>query len=129
MWQRPSLSDRYLSRALKSEEIIRVPLGPNTAKDAIEKLRGGIADLFGLDAGIGHEITEGLLGAKIVPRAFDSVPIAVALPKGRSPAAQAKLAELIREAKQSGIVQRAIERAGLRGLRVPPPTAELTTAR
>jgi polar amino acid transport system substrate-binding protein len=115
-----SPSDRYLSQTLKAAEIVRVPLSANTASDAIERLRGDNADVFGLDAGIGYEITDGLPGAKIIPGNFNTVPVAVALPKGRSPASQAKLADLIKEAKQSGVVQRAIEQAGLRGLRVAP---------
>jgi polar amino acid transport system substrate-binding protein len=115
-----SPSDGYLTRTLKSAEIVRVPLGPNTTRDAIEKLRGGDADLFGLDAGLGYEIADGLPGAKVVPGAFNTVPVAVALPKGRSAAAQVKIGELIKEAKQTGVVQKAIERAGLRGLHVAP---------
>ena len=44
----------------------------------------------------------------------------VALPKGRSSAAQGKFAEIVNEAKRTGIVQKAIEQAGLRGVRVAP---------
>jgi polar amino acid transport system substrate-binding protein len=45
--------------------------------------------------------------------------VAVALPKGRSAAALAKLVEILAEAKRTGLVQKAIEQAGLRsGVRV-----------
>jgi polar amino acid transport system substrate-binding protein len=44
----------------------------------------------------------------------------LALPKGRSSAAQAKLAEIVNEAKRTGIVQKAIDEASLRGVQVAP---------
>ena len=40
------------------------------------------------------------------------------LPKGRSAAAQAALANLVDEAKQSGVVEKAIEAKGLKGVNV-----------
>ena len=40
--------------------------------------------------------------------------------RGGSAAAQDKLAEIVNEAKRSGVVQRAIERAGFKGVRVAP---------
>jgi hypothetical protein len=42
------------------------------------------------------------------------------LPKGKSVAAQGKLAEIVNEATRSGVVQRSIERAGFKGVRVAP---------
>ena len=57
--------------------------------------------------------------AKVLPGAFNTVRVAVALPKGRSGAALAKLVEILAEAKRTGVVQKAIEQAGLRsGVRV-----------
>jgi transcriptional/translational regulatory protein YebC/TACO1 len=44
--------------------------------------------------------------------------VAVALPKGRSPAAQALLAMLIEEAKKTGVVQKAIDANALKGVSV-----------
>jgi polar amino acid transport system substrate-binding protein len=44
--------------------------------------------------------------------------VAAALPKGRSPAAQALLAALVDEAKQTGVVQTAIDAKGLKGVNV-----------
>jgi hypothetical protein len=56
-----------------------------------------------------------------VPGVFNNVHAAVALQKGRSPLAQAKLTELDNEAKRTGVVQKAIEQAGLRsGVRAAP---------
>jgi hypothetical protein len=44
----------------------------------------------------------------------------VSLPKGRSAAAQTWLAEIVNDAKRTGVVQRAIERAGFKGIHVAP---------
>jgi polar amino acid transport system substrate-binding protein len=65
-------------------------------------------------------LSDGLPGAKIVPEAFNTERYEVALPKGRSSAAQAKLAEIVNEAKKTGVVRKAIEQAGMKGVRVAP---------
>jgi len=44
--------------------------------------------------------------------------VAAALPKGHSPAAQALLATLVDEAKQTGVVQKAIDAKNLKGVNV-----------
>jgi hypothetical protein len=115
-----SPSDRYLSHTLKSAELVRIPLSAHIATDAIELFRGGKSDVFGADSGVGYPTADGLAGAKIVPGAFHIVRVAVAFPKGRSSAAQAKLAELVGEAKRTGVVLKAIEGLGLKGVRVAP---------
>jgi ABC-type amino acid transport substrate-binding protein len=111
-------SDRVLTREIKAAEIVRIPLSPTIAADAAELLRSGKANVFGADSGVGYPAAEALQGAKIVPGAFGTVLVAAALPKGRSPAAQALLAMVIDEAKQSGVVQKAIDAKGLRGVNV-----------
>jgi len=116
-----SPSDRYLSRALKSAELVRLTLSAKFPSDAIALLRDGKMDAFGADSGLIDAIAGDCPGARIVPGAFHTVRAAVALPKGRSPAAQAMLAEIANEAKRAGVVQKAIERAGLgKGVRVAP---------
>lgn len=114
-----SPSDRFLSRTLKSATLVRLPLSPKFPADAIDMLRSGTVDVFGADSGLIAAISGGYPEGKIVPGAFNTVRVAFALPKGRSPAAQARLAELLAEAKRTGIVQKAIEQAGLKsGVRV-----------
>jgi hypothetical protein len=116
-----SPSDRFLTRELKSAQLVRLPLSPNFPRDAIEMLHDGEADVFGADSGLIDSIASGYPGAKIVPGAFNTVRVAVAIPKGRSTAARTRLAEILTQAKRSGIVQKAIEQAGLKsGVRVPP---------
>jgi len=111
-------SERVLTREIKAAEIVRIPLSPTIATDAAELLRSGKADVFGADSGVGYPAAEALPGAKIVPGAFAMVRVAVAMPKGRSAAAQAALATLVDEAKQSGVVQKAINAKDLKGVNV-----------
>src|SRR5215471_5413321 len=112
-------SERVLTREIKAAEIVRIPLSRTIAADAADLLRSGKADVFGADSGVGYPAAEALLGAKIVPGAFAMVRVAAALPKGRSTAAQAALATLVDEAKQSGVVQKAIAAKDLKGVNVP----------
>jgi polar amino acid transport system substrate-binding protein len=112
-----SAQDVFLSRTLKSADFVRMPGGRT---DAIETLRSGKANLWAANATQAQAIVDGLPGAKIVPGAFNRERSSVALPKGRSSAAQGKLAEIVNEGKKTGIVQKAIERAGLRGVGVAP---------
>ncbi len=109
--------DKFLTRTLKSAELVRIPSGRSAA---IETLRSGKAHVFGSNAQIVHEVADGLPGAKIVPGQFNTVPMAVALPKGRSAAAQAGLAEIVKEAKAVSLVRKAIGQAGVKGVRVAP---------
>ena len=111
-------SDRVLTREIKAAEIVRIPLSPTIAADAAELLRSGKADVFGADSGVGYPAAAALSGAKIVPGAFALVAVAAALPKGRSSAAQAALATLLDDAKQTGVIQKAIDAKGLKGVNV-----------
>jgi len=111
-------SDRVLTREIKAAEIVRIPLSPTIVADATELLRSGKADVFGADSGVGYPAADALPGATIVPGAFAMVRVAAGLPKGRSAAAQAVLAAIVDEAKQSGVVQKAIDANGLKGVNV-----------
>jgi len=113
-----SPSDRFLSRTLKSAEIIRIPLSAHISVDAAELLRRGKADVFGADSGVAYPVVDELPGAKIIPGTFNIVRVAVAMPKGRAVEAQAKISEIVSEAKRTGVVQRAIDAAGLKGVHV-----------
>jgi polar amino acid transport system substrate-binding protein len=111
-------SDRVLTREIKAAEIVRIPLSQTIAADAADLLRSGKADVFGADSGVGYPAAEILPGAKIVPGTFAMVRVAAALPKGRSAATQAALSTLLEEAKQTGVVQKAIGAKGLKGVNV-----------
>jgi polar amino acid transport system substrate-binding protein len=111
-------SDGVLTREIKRAEIVRIPLSPTIVADAADLLRSGKADVFGADSGVGYPVAHALRNAKIVPGVFGVVPVTAALPKGRSSAAQAVLARIIDEAKQTGVVQRAIDAKDLKGVSV-----------
>lgn len=107
--------DLLLTRTLKSAQLVRVPAGG--VPDTIELLRSGKADVFASNGEIIHAAANGLPGSKIVPGAFNTVRMAVALPKGRSAAAQAMLTAIVNEAKDTGIARKAIEQYQLKGVR------------
>jgi polar amino acid transport system substrate-binding protein len=112
-----AVPDQFLSQNLKFAELVRVPAAIEVA---VETLRSGKADVFASSAQFAHALAANLRSAKIIPGAFLSVHMAVALPKGRSSVAQSRLTEIINEAKRTGIVQRAIDEAGLQGVRAAP---------
>lgn len=114
---RNSAQDQFLSRTLKSAELVRLSGG---ATDAVATLRSGKANVWATNATQAEAIAAGLPGARIVPGAFNKERSSILLPKGRSSAAQARVAEIVDEAKRTGVVQRAIEQANLRGVRVAP---------
>ena len=116
-----SPSDRFLSRTLKSARLVHLPLSPRFPADAVDLMRTGKADVFGADAGLISAIAGAYPEAAVVPGTFNVVRAAVALPKGRSAAAQALLADILDEAKRTGVVQKAIEQTGLTtGVHVAP---------
>jgi polar amino acid transport system substrate-binding protein len=110
-------SDRALTREVKVAEIVRT-LSSTIAADAAELLRSGKANVFGADSGVGYPAAEALSGAKIVPGAFGTVLVAAALPRGRSSAAHVLLTTILDEARQTGVVQRATDAKGLKGVNV-----------
>ena len=109
--------DKFLTRTLQSAQLVRVASGQVAA---IEALRSGTADVFGSNAQNVHEVADGLPGSTIVSGAFNTVPMAVALPKGRSSAAHVGLADIVKEAKAAGLVKKAIEESRVKGTRVAP---------
>ncbi len=110
-------SDQNLSRALTYAQVVRVPGGvPN----AVEVLRDGTVDVWAANPVTLQEIEDALPGSKVVPGAWTTGRYAASLPKGRSTAAQVRLAEIVTDAKRTGVVQKAIERAGFKGVRVAP---------
>ena len=84
----------------------------------IEAVREGRADVFGSNAENVQAVADAVPGATILPGAFVSVRMAVAVPKGRSPEARARLTEILDEAKRTDVVRRSIEGARLKGVRV-----------
>ena len=113
---RNASADVYLSRNLKSAELVRVD---GDVKVAIEMLRAGQADVYASSINSGRALESRMPGAKVIGP-FQTVVFAVALQKGRSPSAQQQLAQWINEAKASGLVAKALEQAGAEGWRMAP---------
>ena len=114
---RNSSSDQFLSRALKSAELVRFTGG---AGAGLKALRSGKVDIWAASASNVQGIAADLPGAKLLPEAFTNDPYTVALPRGRSSASQAKVVEIVNEAKKTGVVQKALEQTGVRGVRAAP---------
>jgi polar amino acid transport system substrate-binding protein len=109
-----SSSDQFLSRKLKSAELVRSGSGSAAA----DGLRDGKVDVYAASASNVYQIADRVPGAKIVPGAFTSDRYLVTLPKGRSSEARARIAEIVTQAKKTDLVRRAIEQTGMKGVRV-----------
>ena len=114
---RDHASTLALSRILKHAEMV----GAEIPEASLDLVRTGRADALA-------STRPGLLGSSrklpgsrvLEDRYAVSVGTAMVVPKGQA-GRLAYISEFIEEAKASGLVQRAIERAGQRGMRVAPP--------
>ena len=106
---------QFLKRTLKSAELV---LGPGSVASEVELLRTGKVDVYGANTNNLLLVAERLPGAKFVPGAFFAVHFAAAMPKTRSSAAQSRVATIVNDAKTTGLLQKAIEKAGLKGVRI-----------
>ncbi len=113
---RNEFADLALSRILKQAELVRAET-PDTAFDL---LRAGRADAYAAARPRLLEYSARLPGSRVLEDFFEAGVAAMAVPKGQA-GWLAYISESIEEAKASGVVQRAIERAGLRGVQVAPP--------
>jgi len=113
---RNASADAFLSRTLKSAELVRVA---GDIATAIDLLRTGKVDLYATGTDSVLKIADRLPGAKIIGT-FETVAFAVSIPKGRSSEAQSKITQIVNDAKTAGIVQKAIEKSDLKGVRVAP---------
>ena len=110
-------SDRILSQTLKSAQVVRVPGG---VSNAVEALRSGTVDVWAANPVTLREIEDALPGSRVVPGAWTTGRYAASLPEGRSVAARSELADIVNEAKRTGVVQRSIDQAGFKGVHVAP---------
>jgi polar amino acid transport system substrate-binding protein len=87
--------------------------------EAMEMMRSGNADAVALSRDSLRTLAARLPGSRIADGSFQTTGIAVAVPKNR-PAALAYVSAFIAEAKTSGALRRAFDRAGLTGEPVAP---------
>ncbi len=113
-----SAPDLFLSRSLKSAQVLRLPGG---AEAAIEALRSGKADAYAENAHMLSLYADRLPGSRVLEGRYTVIQHAVATPKGKA-AASAYLKTFVEEAKADGTVAEAIRAAGLRRTRVAPPS-------
>jgi polar amino acid transport system substrate-binding protein len=113
-----SAYDLFLSRSIQHADLIRAP-DPNAA---FELLVAGKVDVV---AGVRQHLVanvENLPGSRVLDGRFMAIQQALGIPKGRDAGAR-YLREFIDDVKASGLVAQAIEKAGVRGVSVPPRVA------
>ena len=106
----------FLSRNLKHARLVSA----DSNQAAFDLLKTGqVEALAGLTQAL-HDRLPQLPGSRILDGRFMGVQQSVAVPKGRD-AGLAYLKRVVEDAKASGLVARAIERTGARGVTVAPP--------
>jgi polar amino acid transport system substrate-binding protein len=106
---------RAAGRTLKNTSIKAV----QSIGEAVEMLGAGKADAFALSRDSLPPFAAMLAGSRIVDGAFQLTGVAIAVPKGR-PQALAAVTAFLDKAKNTGLVRRAFDRAGLEHLLVAP---------
>jgi polar amino acid transport system substrate-binding protein len=114
--QENSGPDVFLSRTLEHAVMVRASSNP----DALEALRSGRAEVMGSIKPVLFEMSNQLPGSRVLDDRPGIDPHAMAMPKGRD-LGVAYARQFIEDAKSEGLVQAAIERAGVRGVVVAPP--------
>jgi len=112
---RNSVEDFVLTRMLKQAQLVRV----ETISTGFDVLRAGNAEVFAVPRPTALQFSARLPGSRVLEDRFHAVFHAIAVPKGQA-GRLAYVTDFIEEAKASGLVQRAVERAGLRGVQVAP---------
>src|SRR4029453_8954844 len=105
-----------LSRIVKHGELVAAEV-PDAAFDL---LRAGSAHAFASAREALIDYSVKLPGSKVLADAYGGNVVGIGVPKGQS-GRLAYIGEFIEEAKASGLIARAIEAAGLRGVRAASP--------
>ncbi len=106
---------RAAGRTLKQT----TPVAAASIDEALALLRAGQADAFALGRDSLPNFVAQFPGSHIVDGGFQQTVIAIAVPKGRSQAL-AYVTKFMEQAKASGAVRRAMDRAGMQDLAVAP---------
>lgn len=110
-----TVTNRAVSRTLINATVTAV----NSVDDAMEMLRTARAEAFALSRDALPPFVAKLPGSRIVDGAFQQTSIAIALPKER-PGALRYMTAFMQEAKSSGLIRTALDKAGVRDLAVAP---------
>lgn len=103
-------SHSTLTRELKNATVVPAP----TIKDATELLALRKVDAFATNKAVLFEIADALPGSRMLDGRWGLEHLAFAIPKGRDQA-MSYVRKFAEDAKSDGLVDRAVERAGLRG--------------
>ena len=113
---RGDLVDILLSEKLRRAELVRA----DTVMGAFDLLQAGKAEVCALPLPNLVQYSARLPGSRILDESFGVNQVGIVVPKGQT-AHLAYFSDFIEDAKASGFIQSAVERAGLRGVRVAPP--------
>ncbi|MBU3545530.1 ABC transporter substrate-binding protein [Polynucleobacter sp. MWH-Mekk-B1] len=111
-----SAYDLFLTREIKSAEIVRAPTSPLVVSSFLE---GG----YEVAAGVRQQLEADALktsGLRLLPGRFMVIQQAMGLPKLRGEAAAGLMCEFVQEMKKSGFVSDALQRHGIHGASVAP---------
>jgi polar amino acid transport system substrate-binding protein len=111
-----SASDVALSMDLRHATVVR----GRDLSALIDLVIFGDADVIGAQKTNLHDIVPRVPGSRVLSGRAGTEEQALAVPGGRDPAAVAYVRAFVRDAKSRGLVQQAVERAGVRGVVVPP---------
>jgi polar amino acid transport system substrate-binding protein len=112
---RKGVEEIVLSRMIKRAEL----RGVETISAGFELLRAGNVDVLAAPRPALLQSSARLPGSRVLEDRFHATFGAMAVPKGQA-GRLAYISEFIEEAKASGLVRQAIERAGVRGVQVAP---------
>ncbi len=99
-----------LTRELKNATVVPAP----TIKNAIEMLSTRKVDAFATNKAVLFEMADTLPGSRLLDGRWGLEQLAFAIPKGRE-LGMAYVRKFAEDAKSEGLVDRAVQRAGLRG--------------
>jgi polar amino acid transport system substrate-binding protein len=114
----PSAIATTIRQRFTNVRLIGVPIATSSAQRVVDMLRNGEADGY---SNLTHllSLTQSSLPEwRIVPGSYMTPAFSIGYPKGR-PAGASYANEFIEEMKRNGFIQRAIERANLKGAVVP----------
>jgi polar amino acid transport system substrate-binding protein len=104
-------SHATLSRELKNATVVPSP----SVTAAVEMLAGGKVDAYATNKAILYEMSDQSPGSRVLDGRWGIEVFAIGIPKGRE-AAMPEVRKFAAEARSQGLVTRAADRAGLRGI-------------
>jgi polar amino acid transport system substrate-binding protein len=113
---RSHASTLALTRTVKHAELV----GAELPDIALDLLRAGNADAFAFPRYVLLDYSVELPGSRVLQDAYGVNRVGIAIPKGQA-GWLAYISEFIEEAKKSGLIQRAIDRDGVREVQAAPP--------